>query len=281
MDLSDYVDDDGVVDYTVVRHISSSASALIYSGRAYADDADECFVCINDVCEDELGHIDIDTLTTSWKVGPEVRTFSVRVGTATVDTVTFVNDWSYDADIAEMEADDEAFSLQCPISTDAVQGMFKVVSEFDTDGNVKHKLAGQAGSLNLCNAKALYYVNSLGGWDYLLLKGGCKESAEYDRAEYRIGEQRTNPIARERINYRNGVAQKWECHTGHITRQGGLRMGELFGSVDIRLWSADFDELVPVTIDEGSVQMLTVRNNGRQAVEYTFNITLAKERERR
>lgn len=77
-------------------HTGSAAGDLVYSGRAYRRPGSADVVArINDVCADYLaaGLPDLGSRFTSMQVS---ETFVTVVGGSAVDTVTFVNDWSYD-----------------------------------------------------------------------------------------------------------------------------------------------------------------------------------------
>lgn len=76
--------------------IGSAAGTLLYAGRAYRRPGSADVVArINDVCADYLAHgfPDLGSRYTSMLVS---ETFVTVVGGSAVDTVTFVNDWSYD-----------------------------------------------------------------------------------------------------------------------------------------------------------------------------------------
>lgn len=76
--------------------VGSLAGELIYSGRAYARPGEtDVTARINDVCSAYLSASlpDLGSRFTSMQVS---ETFVTAVGGVAVDTVTFVNDWSYD-----------------------------------------------------------------------------------------------------------------------------------------------------------------------------------------
>lgn len=76
--------------------IGSAAGALVYSGRAYRRPGSaDAVTRINDICAGYLAARlpDLGSRFTSMQVS---ETFVTVVAGAAVDTVTFVNDWSYD-----------------------------------------------------------------------------------------------------------------------------------------------------------------------------------------
>lgn len=88
---------DSGVDYADFEiHVGDGAGPLIYSGRAYTRPGESDPVArINDVCAGWLSARlpDLGTRFTPMQVS---ETFTVVVGGSEVDSVTFVNDWSYD-----------------------------------------------------------------------------------------------------------------------------------------------------------------------------------------
>lgn len=76
--------------------IGSAAGELIYSGRAYRRPGSADVVArINDICADYLA-ARLPDFSQDFTLMDISRTFVVVVGGAVVETVTFVNDWSYD-----------------------------------------------------------------------------------------------------------------------------------------------------------------------------------------
>jgi hypothetical protein len=81
-------------DYEI--HENTAAGTLLYSGRAYPRPGEATIRArINDICADYLGAPlpDFANRFTPMRVS---ATFVVVVGGSTKDTITFVNDWSYD-----------------------------------------------------------------------------------------------------------------------------------------------------------------------------------------
>lgn len=76
--------------------IGSAAGDLVYSGRAYRRPGSADVVTrINDICAGYLA-ASLPEFSQDFTPMDIARTFVVIVGGAVVDTVTFVNDWSYD-----------------------------------------------------------------------------------------------------------------------------------------------------------------------------------------
>lgn len=279
-DLSEYITDDKV-DYKVVypATTTSETDITIYEGTAYANPDGTCIVQLRDICADWLRH------PAPFPTGADkgsIHAFAVYIGEEEVDNVTFINDWSYDVDMAEAYEDPARVTLNAPISTDFIPGMVVPSAEFRinnailtyrdieyedfTDSvGIKHH------AVDLCDPWCIYYINKYGAWDALVLKGGVVESETYTRKRYDTLEGV--------VEYRNEVRRKWVCRTGWLSRDAGLRIAHLIGTVKAYLYNParEYD----VVIDDSSVQALNLKKNGRQVVEYTFTVMEALMEERR
>ena len=82
------------VDYTI--HQGSGSGPVIFSGRAYArPDASAVTTRINDICAAYLAAT-LPNLGSRFTPMQVSETFVTKAGGTTKDTITFVNDWSYD-----------------------------------------------------------------------------------------------------------------------------------------------------------------------------------------
>lgn len=273
----------------VLYSIYTYAGRLLYTGDAKVRPDGTCSVRVNDICANYLSRMTPPEMifnATEYEDedGLYECYFAVKVGSTTVAQFTFVNDWSYDLTKAAEEAEDDA-TFDNPICTDYVLGQPLILGTYADDLVYIRTIIGKAGltgrrMVDLCNAHAIYYVNRYGTWEYLLLKGGIVESEEYERSQYGREYDNGTPSARGTVVSRNAVTKKWRCFTGNLPHEAGLRIGDLLGTPDAYLWDA-VNGFRPIVIDDTSAQLLTARKNGRQAVSYSFNVTLAQERERR
>lgn len=275
---------------SVVYSIYTSLGKLLYTGEAKVRPDGTCSVRVNDICANYLSRMTPPQMNFAATEGEDEdgeyeRYFEVKVGSSTVAQFTFVNDWSYDLAKATEEGGSDIATFDNPICTDYVLGQPLILGTYADDLIYIRTIIGKAGltgrrMVDLCNAHAIYYVNKYGTWEYLLLKGGIVESEEYERSQYGREYDNGTPSARGTVVSRNAVTKKWRCFTGNLPHEAGLRIGDLLGTPDAYLWDA-VNGFRPIVIDETSAQLLTARKNGRQAVSYSFNVTLAQERERR
>lgn len=133
-----------------------------------------------------------------------------------------------------------------------------------------------------CERFVLYYINAYGGWESLLCDGTSTTSESYTRNTYKRVYDNNDALARGTVNYANEVAKTYTLRTGLLTEEGAANMHHLIGSPMVFLQDfANDGEVVPVTIDDKSVEAKTFNSNGRRPIQYTIKATLARDRVRR
>ena len=193
--------------------IGSAAGELVYSGRAYRRPGSADVVTrINDICAGYLAASlpDLGSRFTSMQVS---ETFVTVVAGAAVDTVTFVNDWSYDplrvitattslSDPILPELDprqtfffsvldgSDTFSItlhfQDGTSADVVVPVVRT-ADFNNDFNEDFSTSASAGSsgtavLDLSTFNGLDYITANGMTFYVREKGCARYVAAYVNA---------------------------------------------------------------------------------------------------
>lgn len=133
-----------------------------------------------------------------------------------------------------------------------------------------------------CERFVLYYINAYGGWESLLCDGTSTTSESYTRNTYKRVYDNNNALARGTVNYANEVAKTYTLRTGLLTEEGAANMHHLIGSPMVFLQDfANDGAVMPVTIDDKSVEAKTFNSNGRRPIQYTIKATLARDRVRR
>lgn len=132
-----------------------------------------------------------------------------------------------------------------------------------------------------CPRYMLYYLNALGGWDFLAIQGKELQTDSY--THHTIGQTYDNTQSRNRglRNYRNDISRKWQLHTLWIDDAGAQNMHHLLGSTDVYLYDLRDEVLYPVNIDNSTCDYRTYSNNGNQLVRYDIEVSLAKTLTRR
>lgn len=133
-----------------------------------------------------------------------------------------------------------------------------------------------------CERFVLYYINAYGGWESLLCDGTSTTSESYTRNTYKRVYDNNDALARGTVNYANEVAKTYTLRTGLLTEEGAANMHHLIGSPMVFLQDfANGGAVMPITIDDKSVEAKTFNSNGRRPIQYTIKATLARDRVRR
>lgn len=293
-------------DYTI-----ETGGVEIFSGHAVRrPDAAALTVRINDVCADHLSHALPSVTTRKCTADPCVATFAVKVSGTTVDTVTFIADWSYDhghtagdlcAPIARKVSAAQALVL-------SVSGGSNVSASVRTSGgSTSVTVSGSGGAAQsvtipmdafpgalavtvagitwevvpACARHALVYVNAFGGWDTLLCEGRTAEGEDYDRRTMLQRYDNAVQSARGTVEYANGVTRRWTLRTGWLTDEGAANAPHLLGSTEVYLYDIVDKTLTPVVITETSCEVRTYRGQGGKMFNYTVGVALAADNVRR
>lgn len=159
-----------------------------------------------------------------------------------------------------------------------------ITTNADVVKNKTYTVNGESVTYELeerCNDYCLYYLNELGGWDFLLIDGKIvrKKNFEYNQynrdIDVRSGKHRI-------VDYKANIEESWDLSTGYLTdSQSDKLYRNLFGSTRIYLHNLNTDEINPVNLKTASIDRKTFRNQGRKFAQYTFNVALSDERLRR
>ena len=128
---------------------------------------------------------------------------------------------------------------------------------------------------------ALYYVNAIGGWDHIILRGGVRETDEFERQYTAI--HRNYLSFREVPHGRDYLVQQtrtWELNTGYLSdEESRLFSVHVLGTPLAYLYDMHASLFLPVRImDTSSDAERTIVTNSRRPVSYTLTVQLAQER---
>lgn len=132
-----------------------------------------------------------------------------------------------------------------------------------------------------CHDHALYYLNAHGGWDTLLVRGSTAEADTVERYTAWRACDNSQPAARGKVNYRNGITRTWTMHTGWMSDEESAMMRNLLESTDVYLCDLASGELKAVVLTDTEVRRKTFKGEGRALVEYTVTAQFAQQMERR
>lgn len=125
----------------------------------------------------------------------------------------------------------------------------------------------------------LYYLNELGGWDFLPFRGSSLHSADINRLQY---ERRTvaGSIEFSTVDYMTNIKDRWSLNTQYLDDIGSQKMINLLASNRVYLQDLASDLIIPVNITSQSCEYKTFANNGRRLVAYTVEAAASSKKYR-
>ena len=303
VNLSSYLSN-GNVDYVL-----KADGTQFYTGVAYANNAGQCSVRINEVVSDYLGRWwnafeQTTAFTTTFLLQPNIApAISLYVGSTQVFSDSVAIDWSYDL----------GFSLPngvpaCPvngridprmplmqttykggnITADlyAITGDF-YVGDYNNDysgANIHdtHTFAVGAGN----KADLCIKPQDVASHQWIVLQG-----LTYKVVVHKQKASNAYPCYRGKKEYANEIVKKYTLRTDLLTDEQAARMFHLVESTDVYLYdmqgltpgSAVTPALVmkPVVITNTSHEYKTYKGEGRKMVQYTIEVEYAQDRYRK
>lgn len=132
-----------------------------------------------------------------------------------------------------------------------------------------------------CNRYALYYLNSYGGWDSLLIEGAVSESDSVERHTAGMEYDNSDRAARGERDYLNGLTKEYVFRTGWLSDDESSRMHELLNSTDVYGFDLVDRAMFPLVLTGTETEYKTYKGNGNRPVTYSISARLAQGRERR
>lgn len=130
---------------------------------------------------------------------------------------------------------------------------------------------------NTCYKYALYYLNDMGGWDYMLFLGRELKKDDIKRLQYK-----KNYTAQSfdwgKVNYLAQINEKWELNTSFMNDTQSENLQPLFHSNKMFLQDLTNGKLIPVNITNTNVEHKTFKNQGRKLYTYTINLESAQDK---
>ena len=135
--------------------------------------------------------------------------------------------------------------------------------------------------VDTCSRYALYYINSHGGWDSLLMEGNDMESDSLKRHTREVLYDNRDIQNRGVQNYVNEITKSFTLHTGWLTGNQGKEMHNLINSTQVYMYDMVLEQMIPVTISTTTCEYKTFKNQGNKLVNYTIQVQVAQNRIRR
>lgn len=305
---------------SVEFRILDGGGSEIYRGKSYRRPGGaQARAYINDICADYLDTALPVLQHQGVSLSNAVRSFTVQYlgksGWVSLPAVTFVKDYSYDYGRNYSSA-----MLSSPINgrADARQWLMATMSGTRTVtfslrykdgattsvtastasgsgaaatgvidlsryqgldtvsvGSMAYKVAGE------CYRHVLYYLNSHGGWDSLLMEGLSSEADDVERFTAGRHCDNSDSSARGIVNYLNEIEKNYTLRTGWLSDDEAARMHEVMNSTDVYLFDLGTRVMRPVILTDTTTEYKTYRGNGNRLVNYSLTAHIAQEMERR
>ena len=131
-----------------------------------------------------------------------------------------------------------------------------------------------------CAQYALYYLNAVGGWDFLLLMGNVERANNYERVNMR---QYANNLTYEHgeVVVREKVDATWKLYTDYLSDTQWALMHHLTGSPQVYLHDLDRDTIIPVNVTDTQQVYNTYANKGKKMTFAEIHVKASQQRYRR
>ncbi len=288
----------------------------IYKGWSYEMDGANNII-INEVCQNYLSTVfPYSRATGVWMEDPYAeRMFELYIGTdeteepsIKVAEITFLYDWSY-SDYLDYQYDRwlameplqdyydsrqyELFSVNT-LATLTNRAGIEYINLHDSRSVIAVQLP--VGSYRLYNYDAqalkvfkftvqencgvrycLYYVNSRGGWDSVLVDGNYLGADKYKRNTY-IQNYITPSLNRGVVEYKNNINETWTLNLRNLTDEKNKLFHNLFESTNVFLHDLEEGRILPVIITTTEMQYKTRKNQKRKSYSYQITVESAQRK---
>lgn len=278
----------------------------IYKGWSYANENGDNEIVINEICRDYLSAY-LPTTSNVWIQDYYAsRDFDLYIGLTEdeepqtkVSQVHFNYDWSYDSDylatpseswIAMEPLQDFYDTRQYQFFSLNTSGTLKFGSTTYTNSNnsrshIRTKLSTPGVAIlsngtysrsfqikDNCGIRyCLYYVNSRGGWDSVLVDGIYTQKDKYTRETY-TQNYRTPSTNRGVVEYRNNITESWTLYFRSLGDKNNRLFHNLFESTNVYLHDLEEGRIVPVYITSREMTYKTRKNQGRKLYTYEIEV---------
>lgn len=276
-------------------HLDDANNNVLYAGKAYPYPSNNTVeILVNDIASNFLKPMDWPT-NDGFNISEDYSKFLLlKTSTNKIRTYIFNNDWSYKEDPSYTNS---PCSIVDPRQLFIVSGdnRYKITYGDNTIqfiGLYTYRLdlsniAIPCGSkisvykdnviikeYTVANGKdyVLYYTNSVGGWDFITVKGNATRK---DNVTSSLYERRPIRPSKEfgSIKYLNTITPSWSLNTGYI--KGNI--SELVSSLNVYLYDLNTKDLIPVNVTTTSAEYLNYTNNGKHFTNYTVEVEASQK----
>ena len=276
-------------------HLDDAKNNVLYAGKAYPYPGNNTVeILVNDIASNFLKPMDWPT-NDGFNISEDYsKFFLLKTSTNIIRTYIFNNDWSYKED---------------PLYTNSPCSIVDPRQLFIVSGDSGYKITYGDNTIQFtnlytyrldlsnitipCGSKisvykdnviikeytvangkdyVLYYTNSVGGWDFITVKGN---STRKDNVTSSLYERRPIRPSKEfgSIKYLNTITPSWSLNTGYINGN----ISELVSSLNVYLYDLNTKDLIPVNVTTTSAEYLNYTNNGKHFTNYTVEVEASQK----
>ena len=276
-------------------HLDDANNNVLYAGKAYPYPSNNTVeILVNDIASNFLKPMGWPTNDGFNESEDYSKLFSLKTSTNIIRTYIFNNDWSYKED---------------PLYTNSPCSIVDPRQLFIVSGDPRYKITYGDNTIQFtnlytyrldlsnitipCGSKisvykdnviikeytvangkdyVLYYTNSVGGWDFITVKGN---STRKDNVTSSLYERRPIRPSKEfgSIKYLNTITPSWSLNTGYINGN----ISELVSSLNVYLYDLNTKDLIPVNVTTTSAEYLNYTNNGKHFTNYTVEVEASQK----
>lgn len=127
-----------------------------------------------------------------------------------------------------------------------------------------------------CADYCLYYLNTHGGYDHLLIRGNSMRTDALSRVEM-TRDVNNNTLQHGKQSVSVEVQPKWRLYTDCLTDAQWALTHHLLGSTHVFLHDLTKNEIVPVVITASNAEYHTYSNQGRKKTNLTIDVEAASK----
>ena len=276
-------------------HLDDAENNVLYAGKAYPYPGNNTVeILVNDIASNFLKPMDWPTNDGFNESEDYSKLLLLKTSTNIIRTYIFNNDWSY---------------KENPLYTNSPCSIVDPRQLFIVSGDSSYKITYGDNTIQFtnlytyrldlsnitipCGSKisvykdnviikeytvangkdyVLYYTNSVGGWDFITVKGN---STRKDNVTSSLYERRPIRPSKEfgSIKYLNTITPSWSLNTGYI--KGNI--SELVSSLNVYLYDLNTKDLIPVNVTTTSAEYLNYTNNGKHFTNYTVEVEASQK----
>ena len=276
-------------------HLDDANNNVLYAGKAYPYPSNNTVeILVNDIASNFLKPMDWPTNDGFNESEDYSKLLLLKTSTNIIRTYIFNNDWSYKED---------------PLYTNSPCSIVDPRQLFIVSGDSRYKITYGDNTIQFtnlytyrldlsnitipCGSKisvykdnviikeytvangkdyVLYYTNSVGGWDFITVKGN---STRKDNVTSSLYERRPIRPSKEfgSIKYLNTITPSWSLNTGYINGN----ISELVSSLNVYLYDLNTKDLIPVNVTTTSAEYLNYTNNGKHFTNYTVEVEASQK----